>query len=277
MYRNLSKYLMFFMTITCLSVAAIALRYAYICLPFLRSYLIIGVCVVIVYLAIVLWIICKMHGKQKSLFHCLMLQIIPICMAVGTFVIVPKLQTRIYGRINKFEQIFNDLQSKQIASAQKLGIIPLNARRDVVAYLSQLELDKKLIKISSNSLYYVRDLTHSIPYLVPKAETLLSDIAREFQTISGTNSRFEVTSVLRTKEDVLKLQRRNANATSNSCHCYATTFDISYVSFKTDVLHPKSKEELRAVLSQAVYDMRKRGRCYVKFENKQKCYHITVR
>ena len=268
---------MFFMTITCLSVAAIALRYAYICLPFLKSYLIIGIYIVIVYLAIILWIICKIHGKQKSLFHCLMLQIIPICMAVGTFVIVPKLQTRIYGKINKSELTFNDLQSKQIASAQKLGIIPLNARRDVAAYLNQSEQDKKLIKISSNSLYYVRDLTHSVPYLVPKAEALLSDIAREFQTISGTNSRFEVTSVLRTKEDVSKLQGRNANATSNSCHCYATTFDISYVSFKTDVLHLKSKEELRAALSQAVYNIRKQGRCYVKFENKQKCYHITVR
>lgn len=110
-----------------------------------------------------------------------------------------------------------------------------------------------------------------------EAETLLSDIAREFQTISGTNSRFEVASVLRTKEDVSKLQSRNSNATSNSCHCYATTFDISYVSFKTDVLHPKNNAELRVALSQTVYNMRKQDRCYVKFENNQKCYHITVR
>lgn len=277
MYRNLSKYIMSIITIVCLSVAAIALRYAYICLPFLRTHLIIGICAAIVYLAIVIWAICKNQSKQKWLYHSLMLQIIPFCMAVGTFVIVPKLQTRIYGKINEAELTFNDLQSKQIVSAQKLGITPLNARRDVAVYLGQSELDKKLIKISSNSLYYVRELTHSVPYLVPKAETLLSDIAREFQAISGTNSRFEVTSVLRTKEDVSKLQRRNANATPNSCHCYATTFDISYVSFKTDVLHPKSNKELREALSQAVYNMRKKGHCYVKFENKQKCYHITVR
>lgn len=143
--------------------------------------------------------------------------------------------------------------------------------------MGQSELDKKLIKISSNSLYYVRELTHSVPYLVPEAETLLSDIAREFQTITGTNSKFEVTSVLRTKEDVSKLQSRNINATSNSCNCYATTFDISYVSFKTDVLHPKNNAELREALSQAVYNMRKQDRCYVKFENNQKCCHITVR
>ena len=52
---------------------------------------------------------------------------------------------------------------------------------------------------------------------------------------------------------------------------------ISHVSFKTDVLHPKNKAELREALSQAVYNMRKQDRCYVKFENNQKCYHITVR
>ena len=274
---NLTKYILSIITIACLSMAFIALRYAYMCLPYLRTYLIIGICVAIVYLAIVIWIICKNQSGQKSIFHCLMLQIIPIGMAVGTFVIVPKLQTRIYGKINKAELTFNDLQSKQIVSAQKLGITPLNARRDVAVYLGQSELDKKLMKISSNSLYYIRKLTHSVPYLVPEAETLLSDIAREFQTISGTNSRFEVTSVLRTKEDVSKLQSRNSNATSNSCHCYATTFDISYVSFKTDVLHPKNNAELREALSQAVYNMRKQDRCYVKFENNQKCYHITVR
>ena len=277
MYRKLSEYLILFTTIICLSVSAIALRYAYICLPYLRTYLIIGIGVAVVYLAIVIWIICKNQSKQKWLYHSLMLQIIPFCMAVGTFVIVPKLQTRIYGKINEAELTFNDLQSKQIVSAQKLGITPLKARRDVAVYLGQSELDKKLIKISSNSLYYVRELTHSVPYLVPEAETLLSDIAREFQTISGTNSRFEVTSVLRTKEDVSKLQSRNSNATSNSCHCYATTFDISYVSFKTDVLRPKNNAELRDALSQAVYNLRKQGRCYVKFENNQKCYHITVR
>ncbi|MBQ0080966.1 MAG: hypothetical protein KBS95_05405 [Alistipes sp.] len=198
-------------------------------------------------------------------------------MAIGTFVIVPKLQARICCKMHKKELAFNDLQSKQIVAAKKFGITPFNSRKDLTEYLNQSIHQNKLIKISSNSLYYVRTLDLSVPYLVPEAEALLADIAREFQTILGTNSRFEVTSVLRTKEDVSKLLTRNANATSNSCHFYATTFDISYVSFKTNVLHPKSQEELREALSQAVYNMRKQGRCHVKFENKQKCYHITVR
>lgn len=277
MFVRLLKFIMPIISIVCLSVAAIALRCAYICLPFLRTHLIIGICAAIVYLAIVIWIICKNQSKQKWLYHSLMLQIIPFGMAVGTFVIVPKLQTRIYGKINEAELTFNDLQSKQIVAAKKLGITPINERKDITKYSNQSEQDKKLVKISSNSLYYVRDLTHSVPYLVPKAEALLADIAREFQTISGTNCRFEVTSVLRTKEDISKLQQVNVNATSNSCHCYATTFDISYARFRTDVLYPISNAELREALSQAVYNMRKQDRCYVKFENNQKCYHITVR
>lgn len=200
---SISKYLMPIITIICLSVAIIALRYAYNCLPNLRIYLIMGICVVIIYLAITLWITHQTQGTQKLLFHCLTLQVIPVCLTIGTFIIVPQIGTRVYGKINNAELTFNDLQSKQIVSAQKLGITPLKARRDVAVYLGQSELDKKLIKISSNSLYYV--------------------------------------------------------------------------SFKTDVLHPKNNTELREALSQAVYNMRKQDRCYVKFENNQKCYHITVR
>lgn len=272
-----SKYLMPIITIICLSVAIIALRYAYNCLPNLRIYLIMGICVVIIYLAITLWITHQTQGTQKLLFHCLTLQVIPVCLAIGTFIIVPQIGARVYGKINKAELTFNDLQSKQIVAAKKFGITPLNGRKDVTKYSGQSVQKNKLVKISSNSLYYVRELTHSVPYLVPKAEILLTDIAREFQTISGTNSRFEVTSVLRTKEDISKLQQVNVNATSNSCHCYATTFDISYARFRTDVLHPKSNAELREALSHAVYNLRKQDRCYVKFEKKQKCYHITVR
>ena len=119
-------------------------------------------------------------------------------------------------------------------------------------------------------------------FAVPVAAAELESIGREFADILQRNGlphyRFYVTSVLRTKEDIKHLQKSgNVNATTNSCHCYATTFDISYARFRTDVLHPKSNAELREALSHAVYNLRKQDRCYVKFEKKQKCYHITVR
>lgn len=276
------KYILPIITTISLGVAAVALRYAYLCLPSLRSYLMVGIGVVVVYIIVVLWITSRLSGARKWWFHCLMLQVIPVCMAAGTFLLSLQHQTNLLNHlnksiscdVNKVERTFNDLQSKQIVAAKRLGVTPLNGRKDVAKYLDKSGV--KLTKISSNSLYYVRNLAHSVPYLIPEAETLLSDLAREFQRISGSKSRFEVTSVLRTKEDVKKLQGVNANATTNSCHCYATTFDISYVHFRTDKFDPKSNAELREALSQAVSNLRKQGRCYVKFEQKQKCYHITV-
>lgn len=124
---------------------------------------------------------------------------------------------------------------------------------------------------------YVRDLTHSIPYVIPKADSLITDIAKSFQEISNSKSRFEITSVLRTKEDIKKLQKNNSLAVKNSCHSYGTTFDISYVNFKHDHFHPKSNKELRKCLAKALRQLQKEGRCYVKKEKNQKCYHITVR
>ena len=92
-----------------------------------------------------------------------------------------------------------------------------------------------------------------------------------------------VTSVLRSQEDVAKLRRRNGNATENSCHLYGTTFDICYNRYKT-VENPDGpprrevrNDTLKWVLSEVLRDMREEGRCYIKYEVKQGCFHMTVR
>ena len=79
------------------------------------------------------------------------------------------------------------------------------------------------------------------------------------------------------EEDVKKLKRVNGNASTNSCHCNATTIDISYVRFEDDKIRPRSNYELRLALAQTLHELREAGRCYVKIERKQYCYHITVR
>ena len=57
----------------------------------------------------------------------------------------------------------------------------------------------------------------------------------------------------------------------------ATTVDISYVRFSPDKVRPRNEYELRLALAQTLHELRKEGRCYVKIERKQYCYHITVR
>jgi hypothetical protein len=127
-------------------------------------------------------------------------------------------------------------------------------------------------------------LTHSIPYLVPAAAAELERIGEGFADILQRNGlphyRFYVTSVLRTQADVSFLQKSgNVNATSNSCHCYGTTFDLAYyrydkVTRTNEYMH---EDNLKLVLGQVLLNEQRAGRIYVKYEKKQACFHITVR
>ena len=137
-----------------------------------------------------------------------------------------------------------------------------------------------LVYIGANPYYNIDPMRQSIPYLVPRAAELLNDIGRVFfdsLQIKGLPlNRFIVTSATRTREDVAKLRRHNRNATENSCHMYGTTFDISYTRYNP-VSESVGNDKLKWVLSEVLRDMRENGRCYVKYEVKQSCFHITTR
>lgn len=176
----------------------------------------------------------------------------------------------------RLRDIFNDTNGTHVAAAESIGIKPISCLRD--AY----NLRIPLVHIRTNKYYTVDSLTHSMPYLVPQAAQLLSDIGRRFSdTIrarGGHEYRIKVTSVLRTDRTVAKLRRRNRNATGNSAHCYGTTFDISYAKFVCcDSSFIVSLADLKNILGEILYDERAKGRCYVKYEIKQGCYHITTR
>ena len=87
---------------------------------------------------------------------------------------------------------------------------------------------------------------------------------------------------MRTKDDVTKLRNRNGNATENSCHLYGTTFDLCYNRYITveDPEGPKRRvvrnDTLKWVLSEVLRDFRVQNRCYIKYEVKQGCFHMTV-
>lgn len=174
---------------------------------------------------------------------------------------------------------FNDLPECHKAAAEQNGIPPLASRSDTSKYVG------KLVRIPQElEVFKVDQLTHSIPYLVPKASTLLADIGMAFRDslISKKMPLYKpiVTSITRTDEDVKKLRRRNVNASENSVHCYATTFDISWSRYeKVDPVDEREIDtgRLKLILAQVLHDMRFHERCYVKHERKQACFHITVR
>jgi hypothetical protein len=187
---------------------------------------------------------------------------------------------RILGVYN-YGKSFPDENDIQLIAAEKNGVKP-------VANRTEAEKRKAdLVYVGSNPYFHIDRMRSSIPYLVPKASMLLQDIGRAFfdsLRIKGVPlHKIIVTSVLRTDEDVAKLQRHNQNAKTNSCHRYGTTFDIAQNRFKTieDPNGPKRRvvrnDTLKWVLSEVLDDIRQQNRCYIKYEIHQGCFHVTVR
>ena len=183
------------------------------------------------------------------------------------------------GRTFSYKDKFRDTQAKQEQAAKAIGLAtPPQNRAEAAKMRSQLSI------VKSNDNYIVDSLTHSIPYLVPTAAAELERIGEEFADILQRNGlphyQFYVTSVLRTKEDIKRLQQSgNINATTNSCHNYGTTFDLAYFRFNkvTRTREYMHQDNLKLVLGQVLLNEQRAGRIYVKYEYKQACFHITVR
>lgn len=184
-----------------------------------------------------------------------------------------KKKHRIRG-VNNYRDAFHDSQAVQIMAAEKWGVRPVKNREDAE------RRKKELVYVGSNPYYHVDPLYSSIPYLVPRAAVLLQDIGQAFYDslyVKGVPfNQFIVTSVLRSESDVVKLRRRNGNATERSCHLFGTTFDICYNRYHP-VTQPVRDDTLKWVLCEVLRDMREQGRCYIKYEVKQGCFHMTVR
>lgn len=200
--------------------------------------------------------------------------------AYKTVATAPQRPHRIFS-VPNYSTAFPDSNAVQLQAAHQWGVSPVKNRADAEAR------KKELVYIASSPYYHVDPLRQSIPYLVPRAAVLMQDIGQAFFDslyIKGVPlHRLIVTSVLRTEEDVNRLRRFNQNATENSCHLYGTTFDICYNRYET-VEPPEGPQRrqvrddtLKFILSEVLRDMRQQGRCYIKYEKKQSCFHMTVR
>lgn len=181
-----------------------------------------------------------------------------------------------------YVRLFNDLNDVQIATASRVGISRI-ADREAAA-----QSKDSLVYVGDNPYYDVKRLTHSIPYLVPRAAVCLEEIARAFMDSCVTKGlpmhKVVLTSVLRTEKDVKRLRRINANASPNSCHQHGTTFDISYNHFVM-VQDPNAAPKpaipanrLKQILAEVLRDQRDMGTCFVKYEYRRSaCFHITAR
>ena len=188
-------------------------------------------------------------------------------------VVNPAVPHRILS-VPNYKKAFPDSQSVQIVAAERWGVRPVQNREDAE------KRKKELVYIGESPYWHVDRLSSSIPYLVPRAALLLQDIGQAFYDslyVKGVPlQQLIVTSVLRSKDDVARLQRHNQNATERSCHLFGTTFDICYNRYHP-IERPVRDDTLKWVLSEVLRDKREEGRCYIKYEVKQGCFHMTVR
>lgn len=185
-----------------------------------------------------------------------------------------RLRIRPFG--GSLGSVFRDVNEVHLASARNGGIEPIHNTDEAWAN------SRGLVEVRPCSLYYVDELKHSYPYLTREAADLLDEICARFRDSldarGGGDYRPKVTSVLRTPASVGRLRRVNRNATGESAHIYATTFDISYSKFICD--NPegvrRTFEDLKNLLGETIAGLRDQGRCLVKHERRQACFHITV-
>lgn len=175
-----------------------------------------------------------------------------------------------------YAETFPDSNHVQLLAAHHWGVTPVKNRDDAE------KRKNEVVYMGTSPYYTVAHLDASIPYLVPHAAILLEDIGRNFfdslQVKGMPLHRLVVSSVLRTQTDVARLRRSNKNATEQSCHLYGTTFDINYNIYTPLVAGREApSDKLKFVLSEVLRDLRVEGRCYIKYEVKQPCFHITVR
>lgn len=188
---------------------------------------------------------------------------------------------RVVG-VRSYAECFPDAQDVQIVAARANGVGPFADREEAMQHKGELAY------IGCSPYYHVDgNMTSSIPYVVPKASELLDMIGKNFYDSLYVKRlplhKIIVSSVLRSDEDVTKLMGENVNANRESCHGYGTTFDICYRRYYA--VPPAGQkgyevvtdDTLKFVLSEVLRDLRADSLCYVKYELKQSCFHITVR
>lgn len=192
--------------------------------------------------------------------------------------------TRVVGGRANIKEIyhFDDVNDTQLVAAQEFGIEPMKTRDEIDS-----SLVSTLSKVETSNVLFLEKLTHSVPYLTQGAGDLLNTIATNFQDKLRDRGlaqyQIVVTSLLRTEDDVKRLQKVNRNAVRKSCHMYGTTFDIAYNCFqKVDSLadfegDDASHKVLVNMLGETLKELRDDNRCYVKYERRQPCFHITSR
>lgn len=131
-----------------------------------------------------------------------------------------------------------------------------------------------LSKIQSNEYYLVEEMSHSLPYVLPKVVVFLDELSMRYKNALDKREidyfPFMVTSGTRSVESQRKLKEENKIAIDNSAHLHGKTIDISYRRFGEG-------PDCKLVFIEVLKELREERKCYVKFERSEGgALHLTV-
>lgn len=141
----------------------------------------------------------------------------------------------------------------------------------------------QLRKVRNNRYYIVGDLTYSYPYLTGESRKLLNEIGRRFKERMNDEglkgSRFIITSMTRTSENLRRLGRMNGNVSENSPHLNGNAFDISYANFSIFKFKVTECDKwfMKEALAEVIFELKKEKRCWATYERQQGCFHVVSR
>lgn len=178
-----------------------------------------------------------------------------------------------------FSSGLNDRVADYIVLARKSGIVMCRDEKALVHLLKK----GQLVRIRSGRLYSVDRLTHSHPYLTRETRDLLDEIGKRFRKKTNgaglRGSKFIITSMTRTAENLKGLRRSNSNASENSPHLNGNAFDISYVRFTSRKFFITSCDRrfFKEALAEVIYELNREKRCWATYERQQSCFHVVAR
>ncbi|MBN2665121.1 MAG: hypothetical protein JXR67_01310 [Bacteroidales bacterium] len=178
-----------------------------------------------------------------------------------------------------YSKKLNDRITDYSAQARLTGIKICSDEND----LAKRVISGQLVKVRGGRKYKIESMKHSYPYLTTDSRKLLNEIGRKYRKKikkeGFKGSRFIITSMTRTSENIKGLGKTNINASENSPHLNGNAFDISYARFSIRKFHVTECDKwyMKEALAEVIYELRKEKKCWATYEKQQGCFHVVSR
>jgi hypothetical protein len=204
------------------------------------------------------------------------------------FIIIPKphraaLISFFSKECRNYQQVFsrklNDRIPEYTIYASLTGIEKCEDANDIGNRI----LSGQLCRVKNGRSYKVEKMAYSYPYLTPDSKKLLDEIARRLRKKIRKDgligSRFTITSMTRTSENIKDLGKTNINSSENSPHINGNAFDISYSRFLFRKLYVTECDKwyMKEALAEIIWQLKEEKRCWATYEKNQGCFHVVSR